>query len=65
MAKKITAIVCGVSWAIFGISHLFVGPMGALAPAGVAMFVAGMMVGIFSLTVLGVLALIDYGRRPR
>lgn len=65
MAKKITAIVCGVSWAVFGLSHLFAGPTGALSGTGVVMFAAGMMIGIFSLIALAILALIDYARRPR
>lgn len=65
MAKKIAGIVAGVSWAVFGLSFLFSDPPGTLTDTGVVLFVAGMMIGIFSLIALGVLALIDYARRPR
>jgi hypothetical protein len=65
VAKKVTAIIAGVSWAVFGLSHLFAGPTGALSDAGVVLFVTGILVGIGALIALAVLALIDYARRPR
>ena len=65
MAKKVTAIVAGVSWAVFGLSFIFSDPPGTLTDSGVVLFAAGMMIGIFSLIALGILALIDYARRPR
>jgi len=65
MAKKITAIVCGVFWAIFGIAHLFAGPTGELSGVGVVLFIVGVLIGIFSLIALAVMASIDYARRPR
>lgn len=65
MAKKVTGIICGCAWAVFGFSFLTVGPTGDLSDAGVVLFVLGMMIGIFSLIALIVLALIDYARRPR
>ena len=65
MAKKIVAIVCGVSWACFcgftSSEKLLFGPNpmpGILAYVG---FFAGIITGI-ALIAMG---LIDYARRPR
>jgi hypothetical protein len=65
VAKKITGIVCGVSWACFfgftSSEKLLFGPNpipGALAYIG---FFAGIISGI----TLIAMALIDYARRPR
>jgi hypothetical protein len=65
VAKKVTAVVCGVSWAVFGVSFIFSDPPGTLTDTGVVLSMTGMMIGIFSLIALAVLALIDYARRPR
>jgi len=65
VAKKVTAIVCGVSWAVFGLSHLFAGPTGELTTPGLVLYAAGMTIGIFSLIALAIMGIIDYARRPR
>lgn len=65
MAKKIVAIICGVFWAIFGISFVFSDPPGTLTDTGVVLFVIGMGMGIVSLIALAIMATIDYARRPR
>jgi len=65
VAKKITAIVAGVFWAMFGVSFLFAGPTGALNGAASVLCIAGCLVGTGALITLAVLALIDYARRPR
>lgn len=65
MTKKITAIIAGVFWAMFGISFIFTGPAGGLTGPGVALYIVGILGGIGALVALAALVLIDYARRPR
>jgi hypothetical protein len=65
VAKKITGIVAGVSWVLVAIFWNF--PTDASVGARVqgGLWLAGLLVGIFSLIALVVMATIDYARRPR
>jgi len=65
VAKKVTAIVFGASVAMAGIPYLFTDSTRTLSPVGGGFFVAGVVLGTFSLIALAVMALIDYARRPR
>lgn len=65
MARKVTAIVACVFWAICGISFIFSDLLVGFTDIGVALFVIGLIMGFISSIVLGILALIDYARRPR
>ena len=65
MAKKKTAIVAAVFWAMFGLSFAFNDPYYGLWGPGAPLFCIGILGGIGALIALAVMGIIDYARRPR
>ena len=65
MAKKITAIVCGVCWAIFGISVALPVPCLNSDPNFCLPAAITNPIAVFSTVALIIMAIIDYARRPR
>ena len=65
MAKKITGIVCGVSWVLWLV--FFFTPALDPVPLGPALVIVGffMFTALISTPILIIMALIDYARRSR
>lgn len=65
MAKKVTAIICGVSWALFLIPLLFMEHSTLFNSPLAAVWAVSVYLAIFSIPVLIIMGIIDYARRPR
>jgi len=65
VAKKIVAIICGVSWAIFGISVALPVPCLNSDPNFCLPAAITNPIAVVSTVALAIMATIDYARRPR